>query len=203
MNAHEQARRSLPDGHTLRSAYALIMGDGTVECGRPTKNTGKPCRARIQVRYPACPAHRTAEERDEVARLDAELDAERAKIQQWLDAAEPACWSWQVREVDRDADPVDVLVEWQAERCAICGGRQARQVWDHDHATDLVRGLLCVSCNSKEPGGVGVFDRYRERPPTAILGIEIEHFGFPALGTSATSWRLEDDPSDLVAAAIE
>jgi hypothetical protein len=65
-----------------------------------------------------------------------------------------------------------------AGRCAICGENRRRLVCDHDHATGLVRGWLCVSCNTREGAAVGpgtVFTAYRERPPTAILGLTIRY----------------------------
>ncbi|MER6578599.1 endonuclease domain-containing protein [Nonomuraea sp. NPDC001023] len=95
-----------------------------------------------------------------------------------------------------------MLVERQAERCAICGGRSARQVWDHDHATDLLRELLCVSCNAKEPCGGRV-----QPVPGASADRDPRdrdrHFGRPSLGALTAARLLEDDSSDLVAAAIE
>jgi hypothetical protein len=88
------------------------------------------------------------------------------------------------------------LARWQAGRCAICG--KARElVCDHDHATGLVRGWLCHSCNitegtNQEPDTI--FARYRERPPTAILGLAIRYLN-PVTGehavprvASATDW---------------
>lgn len=45
------------------------------------------------------------------------------------------------------------MLKRQKYRCAICGKRQkdaARNLSvDHDHKTKLVRGLLCIYCNSK------------------------------------------------------
>lgn len=44
----------------------------------------------------------------------------------------------------------DVLYAWQRGRCAICRvatGRTRRLSVDHDHATGLVRGLICRPCN--------------------------------------------------------
>ena len=44
------------------------------------------------------------------------------------------------------------LLETQGGGCAICGGGPTgKQVWlsvDHDHATGVIRGLLCHSCNA-------------------------------------------------------
>ncbi|MYS75161.1 hypothetical protein GTY88_32795 [Streptomyces sp. SID5926] len=68
---------------------------------------------------------------------------------------------------------------WQAGRCAVCGETDRRMVCDHDHATGLVRGWLCVSCNTREGVAVGpagtLFAAYRERPPTTILGLRIRY----------------------------
>jgi len=45
----------------------------------------------------------------------------------------------------------DALMDQQGGRCAVCGGPptgQGRLHVDHDHATSLVRGLLCHDCNT-------------------------------------------------------
>lgn len=41
----------------------------------------------------------------------------------------------------------DALVLRHGGCCGICGKSKKRMVVDHDHKTNLVRGLLCVSCN--------------------------------------------------------
>ncbi|MFB7585357.1 endonuclease domain-containing protein [Streptomyces hydrogenans] len=72
----------------------------------------------------------------------------------------------------------EVLKAWQARRCAVCGETGRRLVLDHDHATGLVRGWLCVSCNTREGLAAGpgtVFSGYRDRPPAAILGLTIRY----------------------------
>lgn len=79
-----------------------------------------------------------------------------------------------------------VLSRWQDGRCAICGKRRDL-VCDHEHATGLVRGWLCSSCNTAE--GLNhepdtIFARYRERPPTAILGLTIRYLN-PVTGEYA------------------
>jgi hypothetical protein len=52
--------------------------------------------------------------------------------------------------------------------CTICGGppngSTVRLVVDHDHTTDRVRGLLCVSCNA----GLGFYERLGQAAPTAL-----------------------------------
>lgn len=70
-----------------------------------------------------------------------------------------------------------VLARWQDGRCAICG-RIRDLVCDHDHATGLVRGWLCTSCNTTEGTNHEpdtIFARYRERHPAAILGLKIRY----------------------------
>lgn len=45
------------------------------------------------------------------------------------------------------------MLKRQKERCAICGKHQKDEkrnlAVDHDHKTGVVRGLLCIYCNSK------------------------------------------------------
>jgi hypothetical protein len=79
------------------------------------------------------------------------------------------------------------LYDMQGERCAIClalycSGPQNRRVdpapWllelDHDHATDMIRGLLCASCNSCEAHPRyalhPLFCAYRAAPPAIGMG---------------------------------
>jgi len=121
----------------------------------------------------------------------------------------PACWTWSPEQPSEDAvtrdfwDGIDttgysasaldllreaaaaryndegILRTWQAGRCAICGETGRRLVCDHDHQTGLVRGWLCVSCNTREGFAIGlpgtVMAAYRELPPTRILGLEIRY----------------------------
>jgi hypothetical protein len=60
------------------------------------------------------------------------------------------------------------LHEMQGGRCAVCGVGGRIQI-DHDHATGMVRGLLCQSCNIRERGGLPHADikAYRANPPAA------------------------------------
>lgn len=83
-----------------------------------------------------------------------------------------------------DRGSIEMLVEdwsyhrltvFHSDRCAVCGRTTGLGglVDDHDHWTGLIRGLLCRSCNRREPYPqyAELFDLYRERPPTVILGV--------------------------------
>jgi len=95
---------------------------------------------------------------------------------------EPACWAWPppppLDEFSHLAEddwrwPL-VMAAWQKDRCAICGIRKTKLVWDHDHETGLIRGCLCSACNTSEGGsGVSLYVKYRERNPASIWGIRV------------------------------
>lgn len=76
-----------------------------------------------------------------------------------------------------DIDPIGLLKEHQNGRCAVCRETRKRLVVDHDHYTGLVRGLLCRSCNSTEGRDYRApwFVRYRDDPPAARLGLQIQY----------------------------
>ena len=88
----------------------------------------------------------------------------------------PACWAWPepVRPV---ANYLSTMRDWQAGRCATCGNEPLGGLWeDHDHRTGDTRGFLCPGCNVREAGSkLPVFVRYRQRPPTVILGLLIRY----------------------------
>jgi hypothetical protein len=76
---------------------------------------------------------------------------------------EPACWSWPLPPLPLPNRP-EVVADWQAGRCAICGVATPVLHLDHDHATGESRGWLC-------PGAAEVYNHYRARPPFVILGV--------------------------------
>ncbi|PVC80585.1 hypothetical protein DBP19_36215 [Streptomyces sp. CS090A] len=156
--------------------------------------------------WPACYNHLTAEERQEYVTFNkAREDADA----QWWRAFAPACWGWPVAttfqewrpsfevgpgdhqytqqsaddllklcESDPETRASTYLYEWQDGRCAICESG-SDLVEDHDHATALVRGLLCRGCNTKEGmdrGSVGPYAKYRERNPASILGVTFRYW---------------------------
>lgn len=122
---------------------------------------------------PACPVHLTVEDRAAAAADRAEAEQ---RVRTYYEAEEPACWSWTLPHAAAGANPWYQLVDWQAERCAVCGGRVGRMVLDHDHDTGLVRGWLCAGCNISEgSSSSAVFVRYRARHPTALLGVAIPY----------------------------
>lgn len=155
--------------------------------------------------------------RPDRTRQVADLDGERA-------TGIPAYWTWPATEAEneqayqaatagseRERDHIreDLLVTWHAERCAVCGtfrgdAGRGRLVWDHDHDTGEVRGLLCGSCNTKEPHSTRPeFAGYRTRAPAVILGAGLFHSvpSSPAAlcGVAAVEalarWQQQNDPA--------
>ena len=108
-----------------------------------------------------------------------ESEFERARA--GLLTKDPACWWWPApltcTFADDDAAEV-FLMYWHAGCCAICGSL-GNLVKDHDHQTGMVRGMLCIACNSRE-GHAGpehvTIAKYRERNPASILGIRVLYF---------------------------
>lgn len=159
-------------------------------CGRPTKG-GTACQQsplaywrlpKREGRPRSCLRHLTADERAEYDREVAEAESSEAAARRAVHGMNPACWSWAVPDdtVHQGPDPdvagLAAIEEWQAGRCGICASR-GNLVTDHDHATGLVRGLLCQRCNTAEAfRSVGPYRRYRELPPAVILGVKVRYW---------------------------
>jgi hypothetical protein len=91
----------------------------------------------------------------------------------------------------------------QEGRCAMCGA-QVALVADHDHATGLLRGLLCWPCNVAEGKTVSLLavvrdprcGAYRANPPAACFGWrwELPHFDHLTIGQAVTALEGADLP---------
>ena len=64
----------------------------------------------------------------------------------------------------------DRLVREFGPACQVCGAPSELCV-DHDHETGLVRGLLCLRCNTAEGNGSRRFEDWRKNPPAAFLAL--------------------------------
>lgn len=143
----------------------------------------------------SCTTHLEVAERATLEEYKDRTDESRIwarEYERWATYDDPACWSWEPRDMSRweayrDNFPEvvrptlskEICLEglmdgWHEDRCAICGrdGR-GRLVTDHDHDTGWIRGLLCRSCNTKEgctPGGI--WEKYRQRNPASICGVK-------------------------------
>lgn len=94
----------------------------------------------------------------------------------------PVCWDWEIPDevwylsarAKTSKDFKSLLSLW-GKGCAICGAFEDTDL-DHDHATNLVRGMLCHSCNIAEGHkNTPLLDNYRHINPAFILGVEIQY----------------------------
>jgi hypothetical protein len=53
-----------------------------------------------------------------------------------------------------DGEDYERMLKEQEGKCAICGEKPERLCVDHDHKTEIIRGLLCSRCN-KMLGAIG------------------------------------------------
>lgn len=172
----------------------------TNTCTATTKS-GRPCRA-LPINWPygldgnphLCAKHAPRHLRE---LRDTVFAEQRRRQVARLDARDPECWSWHPEiPLDYLADEYGWSAEhftplfqegdeqalrlafdaWHRRRCAVCGSRALHLVDDHDHDSGLIRGLLCRSCNGREPHDNGLFRKYRERPPAQILGIRLRYW---------------------------
>jgi hypothetical protein len=190
------------------------------KCRQQTKS-GRPCKiTRLAVwrgywtrtlvyEASGCHVHATPEERAEYDRIATiERDEAERSLRKFHQSLPLECWSWPVtdehmrraEQARASADPEEarhiawkLLADWQEHRCAVCGGRSERL--DHDHKTGLVRGWLCHCCNVGEgfadmPGGQ--FERYRQKNPATILGIEIRYYS-PFTGWAEPEPEIDED----------
>lgn len=157
----------------------------------------------------SCHRHLTEQEAVMVAELYRNDEAEMNRLVAAERLQTPACWDWPVADEDLvRADGVReigdlgsayvaatrLLRAWQAGRCAICGCPEPASVLDHDHATGLIRGRLCRSCNLLEGFAGDPEDPcvlYRTRNPASMLGIKMPYY------SPFTGWA-EPEPNRLV-----
>lgn len=180
----------------------------------------------------SCSIHLTPTEH---ADLQAARERFRQAVDEYHAQKVPACWSWPVpalddliatsraahlaacvefgfdplpRGLDEESEACEALEAWHGGHCAVCGHCRTDLVCDHDHATGFIRGWLCRSCNIRE--GVAdepVLERYRQRHPAAILGVEIRYYspftGYAEPQPPQTNEELESSPIHALAADLE
>lgn len=163
------------------AAQAIVRRDWAgVRCAAAT------CDGPVSAGTYSCRKCMTDEERESAALLRRWA---KPLVDRWLPHLWPACWFWPLPDTGgaRWASETTSLFNWQQGRCAICWWQETRPearrcresglVQDHNHATGMLRGYLCIWCNSSEGHRTsdGRFLNYRLRPPTELLGIRFRY----------------------------
>lgn len=196
-----------PDGprscwrHLTDAERLTFLETSGEQCMR-TYGDGRPCSQQRRYREPSpgaspsCWRHLSQEEkqaaREREAAREKEL-AEREPDPTWGLINQDSRLSsgnvylaWDLPPRLEGQSDLDYLRTFQAGRCAWCGYTEGCLVKDHDHDTELVRGLLCVLCNGDEakfgryvtaPGlnRPHAWDLYRRIPPATLLSIRIRY----------------------------
>jgi hypothetical protein len=159
----------------VTDAEVLLEEPRNQPCGRFTK-AGAPCKHQRKPSQAACGQHASHEE---TRAYEEQLVAARELREAYWSQLEPCCWHWPITEDDRARvataeDPMQAIYDWQAGRCAVCGGSNERRdfVLDHDHYTGLSRGWLCWMCNRAEGAGrKREYEKYRHQHPASMFGV--------------------------------
>lgn len=188
----ERARHLALVARTRQERRAAGLHSAEARCGRPLSDGIRQCQSWPLPGLGGCARHLNDEEwqdtmdyphgylRD-VSSGCVHLTVEQQNERRLWATQPPACHSWPYpRAVPLpDEDPVELLVAWQAGRCAGCGHSfHADALIDHCHETGLVRGLLCSQCNNAEgiaPPRHPRWFRYRTMPPALILGLYLQY----------------------------
>lgn len=179
-----------------------LLCTGTTKSGRPCKSQASRWPRDVDGNPQLCGRHLPVDLREI---RDAGFAEHERRHMERLAAREPICWSWDTAIPDGHDDDRSAFRAWHSGRCAVCGYRDARLVDDHDHETGLIRGLLCRSCNGREPYDDGLFRKYRERPPAQILGLRLRYwdpFRGWALPRDTAPRQLDNHPAYQLAAKL-
>ena len=71
------------------------------------------------------------------------------------------------------------LRSYQDGGCALCGRVRNDLELDHDHRTNLIRGMLCRECNlllgeyERKKRLFAHFEAYLQEPPMKVLGLSV------------------------------
>jgi hypothetical protein len=163
---------------------------------------GRPCqqteRYRPPDKLPSCWRHLTPEERTTVqmrgaAALTLGTEVYMSEGNMYL--------TWEIPPRRKDFSDLAYLHIFQDERCAWCGRNGLHLVQDHDHETELLRGLLCDGCNKNEAfygrhikrpevARPHAWDLYRRVPPAKLLDLRIRHANDPRCRCGCQSRRV-------------
>jgi hypothetical protein len=118
---------------------------------------------------------------------------------------------------DHDVAGLIVLADWQGNMCAVCGHKR-KLIKEHDHDTDLIRGLVCPSCNAREsysknyssaiedfPDSDLTIRRYLRMPPTRMLGLMVHYSRTRNVDPTevVSEWYRQDAQREIAAAEAQ